>query len=316
MAEKKIIGMGLLTKLLIGIFIPIVLVFIIIGSIVFFSWNLGPIQLTSIKEIGSQSLQELKTFFLMESRTSMGGFVEKRIQEKVQDVAAQIGIFVGSNPKARVEDLLRDPKFKEIAVQKIGEMGYTSIYTNQGVNYFHLNPQYMGLDFHQIYKGLPSVAKIFETGLKGPASDYYDWRDADGSVRSKYIHITPIKGTDLMMVADTYVEEFSKPVKAIEERVKQIEKKYSEAYNKTFQTFFLVILAGLIVLVVVIFFYSKSMVRPIHYLSEVADRISMGDLDAPISIKKKGEVGLLAESIERMQVSVKAAIIRLRKAKE
>jgi HAMP domain-containing protein len=57
-------------------------------------------------------------------------------------------------------------------------------------------------------------------------------------------------------------------------------------------------------------------IRSIRYLSEVADKISMGELDTPIQIKEKGEVGVLAESIERMQTSVKAAIERLQKRKE
>lgn len=55
------------------------------------------------------------------------------------------------------------------------------------------------------------------------------------------------------------------------------------------------------------------MIRPILYLSEVADKISMGELDTPIQIEAKGEVGALAESIERMQTSVKAAIERLQR---
>jgi HAMP domain-containing protein len=42
----------------------------------------------------------------------------------------------------------------------------------------------------------------------------------------------------------------------------------------------------------------------------------MGELDTPIQIKEKGEVGVLAESIERMQTSVKAAIERLQKRRE
>jgi HAMP domain-containing protein len=42
----------------------------------------------------------------------------------------------------------------------------------------------------------------------------------------------------------------------------------------------------------------------------------MGELDTPIRIKAKGEVGVLAESVERMQTSVKAAIERLQKRKE
>jgi HAMP domain-containing protein len=72
----------------------------------------------------------------------------------------------------------------------------------------------------------------------------------------------------------------------------------------------------LVVLLAVIYLYSRSVIRPIRYLSEVSDKISMGELDTPIQIKAKGEVGALAESIERMQTSVKAAIERLQKRKE
>ena len=42
----------------------------------------------------------------------------------------------------------------------------------------------------------------------------------------------------------------------------------------------------------------------------------MGELDTPIQIKEKGEVGALAEYIERMQIAVKAAIERLQKRTE
>jgi len=109
---------------------------------------------------------------------------------------------------------------------------------------------------------------------------------------------------------------FSKPTKAIEEKMKQIERGYLSQYEKKFQMFYLIILAALIVLLVVIYFYSRSVIRPIRYLSEVADKISMGELDTPIEIKAKGEVGVLADSIERMQTSVKTAIERLQKRRE
>jgi HAMP domain-containing protein len=39
-------------------------------------------------------------------------------------------------------------------------------------------------------------------------------------------------------------------------------------------------------------------------------------LDTPINIRAKGEVGLLAESVERMQMSVKTAIERLQRRRE
>jgi HAMP domain-containing protein len=96
----------------------------------------------------------------------------------------------------------------------------------------------------------------------------------------------------------------------------QIEKTYSAQYNSRFRTFSLIVLIDLLVLLVVIFLYSSSIIRPIRYLSDVADKISMGDLKTTIDVKAKGEVAVLAESVERMQTSVKAAIERLQRRKE
>jgi len=130
------------------------------------------------------------------------------------------------------------------------------------------------------------------------------------------MYLAPVQGTDLIVAATTYIDEFSKPARTIEERMKFIESGYFDAYEAKIQVFYFVMLVAMVLMLVVVYFYSRSVVRPIRYLSEVADRISMGDLDTPIQVKAKGEVGLLAESIERMQTSVKAAIERLQKRRE
>jgi HAMP domain-containing protein len=316
MAKKRKIGMGLLAKLLLGVFIPILLAFLIIGSLVFFSWNLGGIQFRSIKDIGSDSLKELSAISLKESTSSLNQLGEKIIQEKALDVASQIEVFIKSHPKMKREDLLKDPWLKEIAVQKVGETGYTAVHDTEGVNYFHVNPQIVGTDLHELADTLPEFWKILEASLKGPAWGYYNWKDADGKIRPKYMYLAAVKGTDLIVAATTYIHEFAKPVRAIEEKMNQIEKRYLEEYEKRFQMFYLIILIELLVLLVVIYLYSRSTIRPIRYLSEVADKISMGDLKTTIQIKAKGEVAVLAESIERMQTSVKAAIERLQKRRE
>jgi HAMP domain-containing protein len=98
--------------------------------------------------------------------------------------------------------------------------------------------------------------------------------------------------------------------------MKQIERGFLEEYEEKSQIFYFIILVVLIILLAVIYFYSRSVIRPIRHLSEVADKISMGELDTPIQIRAKGEVRVLAESIERMQTSVKAAIERLQKRRE
>ena len=316
MAKMKKSGIGLLPKLLLGIFIPILLAFLILWSFVFYSWDFRGTRFTSIKDIGSEVLKELSMISVNESKSSLNRLGEKVIKEKAIDVAKQIEIFFKSRPKIKREDILKDPELKSIAVQKVGETGYTAVHDNKGINYFHVNPQIVGTDLHDLAPKLPAFWKILEASLIGPASGYYDWKDADGKIRPKYMYLVPVKDIDLIVASTTYIEEFSKASKAIEGRMKWVQGRYLDAYDIKIRIFYLVIMVTLVVLLMVIYFYSRSVVRPIRYLSEVADKISMGELDTPIQIKAKGEVGALAESIERMQTSVKAAIERLQKRKE
>jgi HAMP domain-containing protein len=313
---KKISGLGLLPKLLIGTLIPILVAFLIIWVMVFFSLDFGNFRIMSVKDIGSESLKELIATSLMESRSSLDKSGEKIIKERAINVATQIEIFIKSHPKIKREDLLKDPMLKSIAVQKVGETGYTAVHDDRAINYFHVNPQIVGTDLHDLSNKLPAFWKIVEASLRGPASGYYDWKDADGKVRPKYMYLAHVKDTDLIVAATTYIEEFSRPARAIEARMNQIKNKYLGEYEERIKIFYLVILGVLLILFVRIYFYARSVIRPIRQLSEIADKISMGELDTPIKIHEKGEVGALAESIERMQTSVKAAIERLRRRKE
>jgi HAMP domain-containing protein len=314
--EKRRKGLGLLPKLLLGIFVPILIVFFILWALIFYSFDFGGNRVTGLKDIGAESLRELSTVSVKEAKSSLNRLGEKVIKEKAIDVATQIEIFFKSHPKMKREDFFKDPWLKGIAVQKVGETGYTAVHDDKGINHFHVNPQIVETDLHDLSGKLPAFWKILEASLKGPSSGYYDWKDADGKIRSKYMYLAPVQGTDLIVAATTYIDEFSKPAKAIEGRMKVIEKGYLDAYEMKVEIFYFVLLVALVFMLMAAYFYSRSVIRPIRYLSEVADRISMGDLDTPIRIKAKGEVGLLAESIERMQTSVKAAIERFQKRKE
>lgn len=320
MAIKKVtkrkVGIGLLPKLLLGVLIPVILAFLVIWALIFFSIDFKGFQFTSLKDLGSKSLKELSAMTLVESKSSLNKLGESIIREKAIDVANQIEVFIKSRPKAKREDLLKDPELKAIAVQRVGQTGYTAVHDTKGINYFHVNPQIVGTDLHDLADKLPAFWKILEASLKEEASGYYDWKDADGKIRPKYMYLAHVKGMDLVVAATTYIDEFSKPEKAIEERIKPIERKYLQEYEMKIQIFYLVILIALLIAIGVIYYYSRSVIRPILYLSEVADKISMGELDTPIRVKAKGEVGVLAESIERMQTSVKAAIERLQRRRE
>jgi HAMP domain-containing protein len=60
----------------------------------------------------------------------------------------------------------------------------------------------------------------------------------------------------------------------------------------------------------------RAITRPIAHLSEVADRISLGEMDAEINVDTKDEIGELGERFRRLQVSLKAAMDALEKREE
>jgi len=51
--------------------------------------------------------------------------------------------------------------------------------------------------------------------------------------------------------------------------------------------------------------------RPIRQLAQSADRMSKGDLDSPVGLESRDEIGALALALERMRASLRAAMTRL-----
>jgi HAMP domain-containing protein len=56
---------------------------------------------------------------------------------------------------------------------------------------------------------------------------------------------------------------------------------------------------------------ARAIIRPILRLTRVADKISKGDLETPIGVATRDEIGDLALSLGRMRTSLKAAMVRL-----
>lgn len=69
----------------------------------------------------------------------------------------------------------------------------------------------------------------------------------------------------------------------------------------------LVLLAGVLSSVLL----ARRLVRPIVGLTELAVKMSRGDLGTPVGTKARDEMGELARSLERMRASLRAAMTRL-----
>jgi methyl-accepting chemotaxis protein len=80
------------------------------------------------------------------------------------------------------------------------------------------------------------------------------------------------------------------------------------------EAFTYVILGMTTLLVIVIaWLLGRRIGNPVKQLTEVAERISVGDMGAEIKIRSRDEIGNLAEAISRMQDSLRLAIERFRK---
>jgi predicted Zn finger-like uncharacterized protein len=242
---------------------------------------------------------------------------ESVIANTARAVAIECKLFLDTHPDMQKKDLNYNMDFRKFAVQKVGMTGYTCIYSlpdENGVSslWAHPNPKVIGIDLPKAMRkalGKEYVHwwKIYEGAYKGKESKgYYLWQDADGSIRDKYMVCTPVEGTPYVIAATTYADEFTRPMQVLETRAK---KQTLRTRNITFG-----ILGGTLILIgVIVSLYGNTLTTRIKSLTETADRISLGELDAEIEAKSNDELGDLGEAISRMQESIRLSIERLRR---
>ena len=265
-----------------------------------------------------QQLNALSSLITGESAKMVTHLGEQIIAEKARSVASQARLFLASHPHLKKEDFNNDEEFRKISVQKVGLTGYTALHAvpdKDGIwrNWGHTNPNIVGIDMSTL-KGPLGVNfqgfwKVFSAGKDGrESSGYYTWQEKDGSFRDKYMVCAPVAGTPYYVAATTYLDEFTKPVQVMEAKAKEIS-------TRTRNTVFGILVGALILIGLVVALYGRLLTSRIRSLTDVAERISVGEMDAEIRVVSKDELGDLAEAIGRMQESIRLSIERLRRRK-
>jgi predicted Zn finger-like uncharacterized protein len=296
-AKKR--GMGLRPKIFIlFFFIPIALM---IGAGLFYWW----------------ALNDLSSLITKKSTEVVEQLGQQIIAEKARSVADQVRLYLLSHPNLRRQDFPADQEFQKIAVQKVGLTGYTALQSvpdENGIwrNWAHVNPKIIGIDMSTLkgpmgQKAFDTFWKVFSAGKDGKESrGYYTWQEKDGSFSQKYMVCAPVKGTPYYVAATTYLEEFTKPVKEVENRA-------NEMTMETRNTVFMIVGGTLLLMGIIVLFYAQKLTSRIKSLTNVAEQISVGEMDAQIPVTSSDEIGDLAEAIGRMQESIRLSIERLRR---
>ena len=243
---------------------------------------------------------------------------ENDIMKTAQSVAKQVKLYLDTHPELVKEQFMNDEQFRQIAVQKVGKSGYTALYGNELDGKWrtraHIRPNIcapalddmamlekpLGVNFPEFWKILTAVTG--EQASKG----YYQWQEKDKSFKNKYMACVNVAGTRFNIASTTYLDDFTKPMQRLKTESMAIAK--AETLKSAITTSVIIIIIAIIV-----FLFGGRLTANIKYLSQMTDRISLGDLDALIKIRSKDELAVLAESISRLQQSVKLSIQRLRK---
>jgi len=267
-------------------------------------------------------MKTLSGLITKESTQVVTKMAEQAIAEKGRFVAKEMELYLVSHPELKKnppfpkEDYLNYPEFKTIAIQKVGQTGYTALVAKKTESepisklWAHPAEQLIGVDVDAAVKKVLGekfqrwydiTVKAFK-GKGQEAAGYYMWADK----REKYMVMVPVEGTDFFIVSSTYLDEFTLPMMDLEARANTM-----QAQTTRSMTIVLAATAILIALVVVVYSYRLS--GRLKSLADAADRISVGNLDVEIAaVKSRDEIGHLTSALSRMQTSIRLAIKRLR----
>lgn len=246
---------------------------------------------------------------------------KNQINQSASTIAKQIEFYLVNHPELAPETARTDEKLKEILFQHALMVDDASLYLRfdpdtPGVFLINRDESLVGKEVKSIMvKGVLGNARYDEFGKvipTGPEGEYREAmgfflsRDENGNLKEKILALAPVPGTPFGVIVTADTEDFMLPVKILEKHIRNL---ISNARNIVFG-----VLGGtLIIIVILILYYVSNITGKIKSLTDVANRISVGELEAQVNIRSNDEIGELADAVSRMQDSIRLSIARLRK---
>ena len=245
------------------------------------------ISFRSLYEVGmviKQNTIDMGDSIVNESISALEDLGRRLVHRRALYVASEIDLFIRYHPSLNSSELMQDEDLKRIAVQGVGNTGYTMVYDKSYIAHFHPDPKMVSTNLHNTMQGeVVHFWSILERSQVGEASGYYDWEDDEGNVRSKYMYCVPVEGTDLIVAASTYIDEYSAPAGETKEMIASVilttSRYIDEQMEEVQYTFFLIIIGVIIIASGVIFLLSRTITRPLLALTKGAEVIGKGELD-------------------------------------
>ena len=244
-----------------------------------------------------------------------------QINQSASTIAKQIEFYLRSHLEITPEKARTDKKLKEILFQNAHMGDNASLYlrvdpTKPKTFLINRDESLVGKKVASIMvKGVLGDAGYDEFGKiipAGPAGEYreamgfYLAKDKNENLKEKIMALAPVPQSPFGVMVTAETEDFLLPVKLLEERIRNL--------IRTAKNIIGVVLGGILVIIVsLILYYVSNLTGKIKSLTDVANRISVGELEAKINVHSNDEIGELANAVSRMQNSIRLSIVRLRK---
>ncbi len=255
--------------------------------------------------IGVLRITENATDNADKMKTTIRQDLEKILGEKARDLAGQVEIYLQTRPLDP-----KDPILRKIVVQKIQGTGYSGLHDGVGQGdgkyLFHPNPAVEGKRLSDFRYKLPALWEAVQKNLTGQSvGKYYLWQEKDGRIREKYFVGVPVNGTDCILFATVYVDEFYQPLIQAQETI-------GREKDATIRIFLFSSLLATMVIVLISVLIARGGSRPIRQVALHARRVGAGDLDARLHIPTGDEMEELAEVLNKMSTDLKDYIESLK----
>ncbi|MEM1578259.1 MAG: HAMP domain-containing protein [Archaeoglobaceae archaeon] len=277
---------------------------------------------------------------------------EEAVKMKTEELAEKVRLYLKQklkeNPNLTTSDLMIDPDFLEIASRKWGKDEYTWILAGAVVGgerrvvtivYPTLPKDQLGKDIKYDLRWneeMPAYYNLTTASMGSfvaPTCGYYKWVEPTTRERvEKYacqfpasltlLVYDPTLKTKVFLIAGTaaymdgYFEYLTKSrVNPAENIAGEVSKNVEKAGEQIYVNLIIAFVIALAFVAMIGYFTVKMVANPIVELSKTADRISAGEVDSEVPFKARSdEVGILANSVERLRRSLKVAMQSLEEA--
>lgn len=257
---------------------------------------------------GNRVLTQVDDLAIRGSQVALEEMGEAAIHDKALATARQIELYLRYHPGTDLSDtvaLETNSELAALAVQPVGQTGYTAVFDARAVTHFHVNPEMVGRDMSTLADSLPEFWAIFSASLDGSlAKGYYDWEEADGRIRRKFMAIVPVSDTPLRVAATTYIDEFTE----IYQPVQKIKSDLEQMIALTRHRFILLALIAGLTGSLLVLFVSGQLVAPLRQMAVAAGRVVGGEWGAIQPSSSRDELGILSRALHAMTLQVQGLV--------